>query len=64
MYNCELYSVLCNDQDVAAFNEKCDAISNSLAEKGILVTNSTEVANDPKAFTKALKENTESTADY
>lgn len=56
MYNCELYSVLGNEQDVSSFNEKCDAISSSLYDKDIKVINHTEIANDEDTFTKTLNE--------
>ena len=37
MYNCELYSVLGSEQDVAAFNSKLDDIASALYEKDIRV---------------------------
>ena len=56
MYNCELYCVLGNEQDVSAFNSKLDDIASSLYEKDIRVMYNTEIAKDEKAITKALKE--------
>ncbi len=56
MYNCELYSVLGSEQDVSAFNSKLDDIASALYEKDIRVMYNTEIANDQKAITKALKE--------
>ena len=66
MYNCELYNVLCNDQDVLVFNEKLDKISECLFEKDIHVIHSTEVANDEKSFAKTLNEavDNENASDY
>lgn len=60
MYNCELYCVLSNEQDVEAFNKKLDTIADSLYKKDIRVMFNTEIENNEKAFTKALKEADES----
>lgn len=59
MYNCELFSVLKDEQDVNAFNLKLDDIADDLYKRGIRVTFNTEISPDQKAFTKALNEGEE-----
>ncbi len=56
MYNCELYSVRSNQQDLDVFNEKIDDIASLLYERDIRVLYNTEIDPSAKAFSKALNE--------
>ncbi|MBQ7134286.1 MAG: class B sortase [Ruminococcus sp.] len=66
MYNCEIYSVLKNPEDIENFNESIDAVASILYPKDIRVVYNTDIKADPKAIKKALDKTakTEDAPDY
>ena len=60
MNNCEIYSVLKNQADTKALDDKLDEIASTLYDKDIRVVYNTTIKPDAKAISKALYHSAES----